>query len=215
MPGDDQLVGVKEGNKKIITKTCKICGHTYLGRKGARYCSVECREEGIKRRSKWYCIICGEKIVTTQKKNTCSKECHKKWIDRTITIGICKKCGREFSFRIHDNKKYCSKYCSNHDSNRNMYKREGIIKSMKCGFLRLDIDRQQKLKDLASKQQSFPNYEMKKECEVCGNKKSIIVHHISYSPIIIITICRSCHHYLHVALLEWKNVHPRINGRNV
>jgi len=42
------------------------------------------------------------------------------------------------------------------------------------------------------------NLIIKKECEKCGNKKRLIMHHEDYKkPFEIMVLCRKCHHKLH------------------
>ena len=65
-----------------------------------------------------------------------------------------------------------------------------------------------KMKYLVENQQFFPKYIKKKYCEVCGASKKIdskiilYKHHIKYNPVVQITMCSSCHSFLHLALLQ-------------
>jgi len=39
-------------------------------------------------------------------------------------------------------------------------------------------------------------------CAVCGSKKNLVVHHISYKPERTIIVCASCHYKIHFT--PWK-----------
>lgn len=50
-----------------------------------------------------------------------------------------------------------------------------------------------------------------KDCYFCKNNK-IIMHHMSYSPEVLIYLCKSCHNKLHFLVQEY---HKQIKERNV
>ncbi|MEM3361548.1 MAG: hypothetical protein QXV85_10140 [Candidatus Bathyarchaeia archaeon] len=41
------------------------------------------------------------------------------------------------------------------------------------------------------------NSECRKRCVACGSNDGVINHYLSYSPEIIIPLCRKCHYYAH------------------
>ena len=72
----------------------------------------------------------------------------------------------------------------------------------------------QKMGELVNRQQFIPKYVKKDYCEVCGIRKrddqTVILykHHIRYSPQEIVTLCSSCHAFLHQSILK----HRKCNG---
>lgn len=61
------------------------------------------------------------------------------------------------------------------------------------------------LKEIAKKQKSITLIR-KTKCECCGDSENLVIHHISYSPVEIITLCSKCHSILHHCLLKRKKV---------
>jgi ribosomal protein L37E len=38
----------------------------------------------------------------------------------------------------------------------------------------------------------------KDKCEICGYGKNLVMHHVDYDyPLIVVTVCRSCHGHIH------------------
>lgn len=76
---------------------------------------------------------------------------------------------------------------------------------------RLTEKQKDMIKTLAKEQQILPKYIKKGECEVCGEDGTnyrLVAHHISYSPLRIITLCRGCHQILHL-WVGYKVKHPK------
>jgi len=110
----------------------------------------------------------------------------------------CLECEKELDFgKI----KYCSLKCSNRAISRRKREKELSI--------RVSVETLQKLEQLAEKQQDLNGFLQKEpNCEVCGANNLLILHHISYNPIQIITLCASCHSLLHNRFLKKKKVQP-------
>jgi hypothetical protein len=62
---------------------------------------------------------------------------------------------------------------------------------------------------IAKEQQFTIPYTLKSNCEACGSTENLREHHVSYYPVIKVTLCTKCHTYLHLALLGGKRVKPR------
>jgi predicted dithiol-disulfide oxidoreductase (DUF899 family) len=132
----------------------------------------------------------------------------------------CKVCG-EFFHPNTWNQTFCSYECYrewNRDKSRARYEKlqEKLLKDELEKTEKLDpnyIKRMQFLKKLAEKQQEMPYIEIKKNkhfeasgCDGTEYGKKLIIHHKSYSPIEVVTLCTSCHALLHHCFLNGKKV---------
>ena len=68
----------------------------------------------------------------------------------------------------------------------------------------------EKLIELAKKQQYSNIFRRDEKCYACFSVNNLVLHHISYSPIITVTLCKRCHEYLHKRLLAKQRVAPRV-----
>ncbi len=58
-------------------------------------------------------------------------------------------------------------------------------------------------------------WEYEKRCVACGSKDGVINHHLSYSPEIIIPLCKKCHYYAHHDERRYGNpLRPDLNEYN-
>jgi hypothetical protein len=71
------------------------------------------------------------------------------------------------------------------------------------------FEKQKLIKALSQQQNEFrrpkgtlPKYLHLKgtECLICESSKRLVAHHLSYDPLKIVTLCQSCHQYLHSAV---------------
>jgi hypothetical protein len=130
---------------------------------------------------------------------------------------ICQECGTQFKGRFKQ--KYCSDKCRNevwikYLSQRYAEKKGELIKkrieeeAAKPDYLHPEV--KAFLIKIAKEQQFTIPYTLKPNCEACGSIENLREHHISYYPIIKVTLCAKCHTYLHLALLGGKRVKPRV-----
>jgi hypothetical protein len=59
------------------------------------------------------------------------------------------------------------------------------------------IEKTRRIQELKKRQQKMPKITIGKSCEVCGDTVKLQIHHISYSPIEVITVCNPCHSLIH------------------
>lgn len=119
----------------------------------------------------------------------------------------CEGCGQNFEPNQHYRagvQRFCSEKCRQKYFSKKLYEK---IKIVKENAMPKEI--RMKFEQLAAKQQDASNFlKLKSACEVCGSMKNLVIHHIKYSPFESVTLCRSCHSYLHFKFLKWKKVHP-------
>ena len=102
----------KKMNKECICSNCQQV--FYSDRKSTKYCSANCRKEGVLKNTpkvKANCIICGKEtqvlknVITAKLPIYCSKKCKLQRHENE-----CKECGK--SFRTDRPEiKYCSQEC--------------------------------------------------------------------------------------------------------
>jgi ribosome-binding protein aMBF1 (putative translation factor) len=56
--------------------------------------------------------------------------------------------------------------------------------------------------EIQKRQQPYPivfpkEYKIKSECEICGSIIKLLRHHITYTPVELITVCSKCHGLIH------------------
>ena len=56
---------------------------------------------------------------------------------------------------------------------------------------------------------------MKKQCEICGSRRNLEKHHISYEQQIIITTCAICNNQIKVRKLEGKPLKELITNYKI
>ena len=155
---------------------------------------------------------------------------------------LCLNCGKplDLGLKYSSNRRFCSKLCKKRFWNRKQYfkahpdrksyksverPRNKVIEALKVTLRQKRLENDQKLIDLANRQESEPIYVLKPYCEVCGQKngdldfqtrkkgKLKVVrlqnHHIRYSPLEEVTLCLKCHMRLHNHFLKGKKVKMR------
>ena len=107
---------ITDKNKiKGFELACKYCNKKFIGNKGTKFCSKECRSNNLKEKKKEYictCIICGNEFNSKNSDSKyCSNVCKQKWVKNNPrhTL-ICKYCNNEFKTN-NINQKYCSEEC--------------------------------------------------------------------------------------------------------
>lgn len=111
----------KAEHKKIHVATlktfkCQVCGRKFKAGSVSRYCSKECRKEGVRRKylKKYTCEYCGREFEATRHYpyRFCSKVCaglaNRKITRETITCAVC---GKKFTAKACAHRKYCSLKC--------------------------------------------------------------------------------------------------------
>ena len=132
----------------------------------------------------------------------------------------CKVCG-EFFHPETWNQIFCSYECYR---NWNKDKSRARYEKLQEKLLRDELERTKKtdphyikkmkfLRELSKIQQEMPYIEMKKKthCEACGSDGNgsghkLILHHSSYNPVKVVTLCQACHGLLHNCFLNRKRV---------
>jgi hypothetical protein len=135
---------------------------------------------------------------------------------------ICQnpECNKEFNQNVncHVSQKYCSPYCRN-KVNDEIYRKlnperyhEIRRKNSQTHYKKVHPvppEIEAKLMSLAEKQQDLNGFlQLKPNCEVCGSELNLLLHEISYSPLITVTLCRKCHCRLHTKYLKGHTVSP-------
>ena len=99
----------KEHKRELDAKDrklqCKTCGKYFIGKKGNKYCSDECRRKAQKEIKE--CIDCGKKIISIKNKQLCD-ECEK--IRRMKYEKKCQYCGQIYK-TTDENSLFCSIKC--------------------------------------------------------------------------------------------------------
>lgn len=155
------------------------------------------------------CNICLlEFFSSTPKAKYCSNKCRKEAQKTRIREYMRKRYNNDELFKERQ-KKYVHDWSKTHpEKKRETTKRwRKNHKGVKQSYSKpISIQVIEKLKEIANRQQYLTYIIMKKEgCEVCEKSKNetkLLLHHISYYPEEIITICPSCHGYLHHRLLK-------------
>jgi hypothetical protein len=109
----------------------------------------------------------------------------------------CDICETEF---IGRKGRYPARYCSDDCSYKGQLKRQLEWKHK---------ERQKsRMKWLVNHQEFAPDIPLEKECWVCGSIENLIGHHVRYTKVLKKTLCRTCHEFLHHALLKQKKCRP-------
>ena len=116
----------KEHKRELDAKDrkvqCKTCGKYFIGKKGKKYCSDECRRKAQKEIKK--CIDCGKEIISIKNKQLCD-ECEK--IRRMKHEKKCQRCGQIYK-TTDENSLFCSIKCYGENKRENDFK----IKIKRC-----------------------------------------------------------------------------------
>lgn len=129
----------------------------------------------------------------------------------------CQECGKEFRGRW--NQKYCSAQCNISAWKKYLAQRyaekkrvliEERIKEENTKPCYLHPEAKAFLIKIAKEQQFTIPYTLKLNCEACGSTENLREHHVSYYPVVKVTLCIKCHTYLHLNLLGGKRVKPRV-----
>jgi 5-methylcytosine-specific restriction endonuclease McrA len=186
---------------------CLNCGESFKARASKRsdtgrqkFCSFQCKiTYALISKPRVKCECCGKEfsVYPSQLKfgnpRFCSLKCansfdyrrHNKEVERTTTT--CETCGKKFTHRATEPRRYCSGECANN-----------IRKSMSERFRRVTNPTWRAIRKSIIKRDGY-------KCARCGKEKILTVHHIvrwvisrDDSPSNLITLCRSCHW-----LVEW------------
>ena len=105
----------------IHTKICLTCSKKFQGTENQKYCSLQCRNIGFKKRKAKYlsyiCEVCGKSfdcIESFGKRKYCSTTCYNKSSSKCIAKWydvICPVCKETFKVKTSQPKKYCSWEC--------------------------------------------------------------------------------------------------------
>jgi len=143
------------------------------------------------------CGGCGKEIIGDKRKRYCNDECYLKVWREKLNRKYAEKQQRKLIERI---------------------KRIERLEETKSETLRLERNRE-KLKSVRkfliklAKRQQFPKpYKKRTKCEACDCMENLVEHHVKYYPIEKVTLCRSCHDYLHHNILGKKRIKPRSCG---
>lgn len=129
---------------------------------------------------------------------------------------ICPACGITFNTR-KTNKIYCSSRCYREMNRRRSklekqtgaeMRRQKALEEMK----RYTKEAWEFLNILSQKQQEII-LKKKTYCEACkitDDKINLLVHHVKYSPVEIVTLCTKCHGILHSSFLKNRKVRNHI-----
>ena len=82
----------------------------------------------------------------------------------------------------------------------------------------LTPEAQEKIRAIRLRQQKAPSYftrpKLKEKCEICGDTEILQRHHIQYEPPEVITVCYSCHCFIHNRKLAKNSIPPEQNSLN-
>lgn len=189
---------IKRHRDKLVEKECPICGKkfSHIRSKADRttYCSPKCR--GYARMKREYkCHWCGKVIdykpCAARKMKYCSRKCFGEATTAKHSITCaCEFCGKEFTKRTSDSKRFCSQLCA---------ARGTAVE--KFGY---SIDEQRKLSKNQNSHQSATKLAKKilgDKCAICGwEEETCDVHHIkprsesgSHSLTNLIVVCPNHH----------------------
>jgi len=135
----------------------------------------------------------------------------------------CKECKNMFEAH-HPLQKYCGNKCRNlawKNYQKEYTKRQRIKKKAESIARFIDFfegckneyksdgkwthEMSMRMMKLVAKQENNPPRQKKDYCEVCYVKEKLIEHHVKYSPIVVkVTLCTSCHAFLHKSLIRRK-----------
>jgi hypothetical protein len=210
----------KQGQDDHILKTCKKCGkpfyihEKYINAKNV-YCSKLCRETELRKQT---CKKCGKQFNYKNFVPLCPDCYDYKFVTKCHNCGKNIKKNRKYvvnsknynilSEKIRFGKKrlahrfiesemiYCSTKCAIEKERPYYYK--GI------GDEVYPLEFNDKLKDRIKKRD-------KDQCQLCGAKWGLVVHHIDYnkensSPLNLITLCLSCHAKTNFKRKWWVNI---------
>ena len=186
-------------------RKCKICGNNFIPQTfNQLYCKNPCNA-----RKYW-------KMNNKKKFNKWQREHYRKTkID--LVEKKCLLCRSEFLPKVR-NQKFCFDKCRN-KHNEIIKKKDGRKKIYAERYRQLHKDEikekdnyyREKISFGIDKQSKSTNRKLTLErdnhtCQMCGSKKLIVVHHKKYPATIkdLITLCRSCHAYIHKRPLALK-----------
>lgn len=183
---------------------CKNCGKTFYDHpchgERRKFCSYECANKSYIKTEKRVCAYCGEvfEVVPSSTNVCCSMECRvaraktSDWPTSKKLLKQCIQCGKEFSRKLSEVKKFGGKFCSS----------QCKINSQKTGKYEnpsfygsgtwLQVRKRILIRD---------NY----TCQECGfDGKRLHVHHKEFkrnggaeTDENLITLCPHCHRILH------------------
>lgn len=153
---------------------CEYCKRkTIIKQQTQRFCSQKCRQNGQYHRNVKNILI----RKSLRKWNGREKE-KEKWniLKSNKKCLICNKALKGSKY------KYCSKSCKH----RNWYERKWH------NYFKYKYALKRNIRDKTRRM-----YTKHYCCEICGSKERLNIHHISYIPNIIITLCLKCHVKIH------------------
>lgn len=127
-------------NRRKQEQACPVCKRIFLAipSRQRKYCSVSCRDKGIRiRPDSRDCQTCGKKFSPSKNNSRyCSIECSKASKKRQVTkkriTKSCSTCGKEFkALPCDDDRRFCSNACAHKAGLRRVPKIELICKT--CG----------------------------------------------------------------------------------
>lgn len=200
-----------QASKKRIDVTCDYCGKRYelieclYKSRDKHYCSIECRCKGhsltmtgkLITSTKDVCSECGKEVIrkasNDNKEIFCDTNCYARWRskhwvnenhpswdggDVEIKCRVCGKISHRRKSQVN-NYNYCSPKCMGEDR-KNLYSGEGNS-NWHGGVTDISEYLRHSLKQW--KEDSFKEYEYK--CDITGNKKNLIIHHLYNFNLII------------------------------
>ena len=210
----------------MTMKVCLYCGEEYTGR-GAKYCSYDCRDKGIKgiNNPNWrgisvktICEYCGNEFIKNYPTHKfCSIECkdknHSKWMKEQMKNNIkiskiCPQCHQTFKVTpAFKNRRCCSRECQTkyYVKDKAPTWRGGISFDPYCPKFNFEFK---------ARVSDFWN----RKCGVCSkteeeNNSLLPVHHVNYekmvccdaTPPIFVPLCRSCHAKTNHNRIGWEH----------
>lgn len=203
-----------------IFKICENCGKEFQAKtKRAKYCCNACKsayrrkELAIEKN----CVVCGKSFLSKYHENgyssCCSKPCATKLLHSKEKLKIvkCVICGKEWEFKGTTTPKYCNE-CRKLVNNRLRIESSVRLGHTIQGFVGKGGNNK-KGEENPNYKTGIGNYRRLKydyivennlpiECEICGSKDFLVVHHIDHNRKNnkienLQLICRSCHIKLH------------------
>ena len=161
----------KEHKRELDTKDrklqCKICGKYFIGKKGNKYCSKECKSIGIKEKHKTEikkCSICGKNFESFRGTEHC-KECEIE--SKRIYNKECQYCGKIYKAFSNDSK-FCSIKCTT-DYQRDIASEKRI---KKCKEI-VELDGTKKIINIEKTNNKDRGDILTIKCLKCGNEENI------------------------------------------
>lgn len=144
------------------------------------------------------CAVCGKKFespypIAKYCSNNCRKEGYKKYSREYM-----RKYWKENPEQYKKLKEGMRKFKGNIRIGRpSEFNTIGVWRNGRGFFEKLTREIQDKIIELAKEQQSRPIHKKNSKCFICESTTNLRIHHISYNPEKIVTLCGSCHGFIH------------------